>query len=138
MKRHVLSVGVAAVALSAAPADASQLVFDCGENLCRARPDGSGPRPIFTDGTSDRRYSGAGLSRGGRLAWVFGGAVHTRDIEGGPVISSTIPFVPVCAPEDGMRHAGSSAASCGDRRPPTSSPRRRRRTGGWWRSSGRR
>jgi hypothetical protein len=47
MKRHVLSVGVAAVALSPAPAEASQLVFDCGtafENLCRVRPDGTGLR----------------------------------------------------------------------------------------------
>ncbi len=105
---------MAALALSAAPAQASQLVFDCGtafENLCRARPDGSGQRAIFTDGG----YSGAGLSRAGRLAWVHGGAVHTRPIEGGPVTSSTIPFIPALVRfrPDGVRYVVAEAASLG-------------------------
>lgn len=72
--------------LVAAPAAADQLAFGCGqgfENLCRARPDGTGLERLTTGGDASRAtdsfYRAPALSRDGRtLAYVFESDVFLR------------------------------------------------------------
>jgi Tol biopolymer transport system component len=107
----VLALGLAATT----PAAADQLAFDCGrafENLCRARPDGSGLQQLTTDGdatrTTNRVYSAPALTRDGRrLAYVFATDVFIRDLATGATLHATTQFSPTLLRfrRDGARFA---------------------------------
>ncbi|MDO8631316.1 MAG: hypothetical protein Q7R41_12565, partial [Phycisphaerales bacterium] len=62
-------------ALTAAPANASFLIFQCGadQNLCRINPDGTGLQQITSDGSPTAGYHWPSLSRDGtRMSWIRG------------------------------------------------------------------
>jgi Tol biopolymer transport system component len=115
----VLAIGLVA----ATPAAADQLAFDCGrafENLCRARPDGSGLQQLTTDGdasgTTNRVYSAPALTRDGRrLAYVFGGDVFIRDLVSGATQHATAQFLPTLLRfrGDGARFAVAELTAAG-------------------------
>jgi hypothetical protein len=98
-----MRAALAALALAlvlVTPASADQLVFGCGqgfENLCRARPDGSGLQRLTTGGdpsrSTDSYYRAAALSRDGRtLAYVFESDVFLRSLSGGPQLHAIAQF----------------------------------------------
>ncbi len=94
---RVATVAAIALAGAALPSAAigSSIVYQCGLNLCRIAPDGSGQAQVTTDGTSVRPYTWPSLSRDGtRMAWIRNGDLFLGDAGAqaatGPVVRSAI------------------------------------------------
>lgn len=101
-------LGLALALLAAAPASADQLVFACGdafEDVCRARPDGTGTERLTAGGAP-------ALTRDGRtLAYVFESDVFLR--RGGTELKATAQFSPLLVRfrADGARFAAAELAA---------------------------
>jgi hypothetical protein len=73
--RALLAVTAAGLAIAAADAQASRIVYVCGQDLCAVNPDGGTSAPITTDGSASA-YAHPSVSRDGtRLAAARGNDV---------------------------------------------------------------
>lgn len=92
-------------ALAPSTASASTLVYACGvsfEDLCQARPDGSGQAPITTNGDpsveSANRYASPALSRDGtKLLYTFANDLYVRDRASGATAKGIAQNEPILA-----------------------------------------
>jgi hypothetical protein len=78
----VVLVAAGAMLAGAATANASFLVYLCGPNLCRINPDGTGKKPLTSDGQAGtaHAYGGPSLSRNGsKLSFVYFEQVYVGD-----------------------------------------------------------
>lgn len=81
------------VAFGLVPAAHAVIVYQCGNDLCRIAPDGSGRAQITSDGTGVSPYTWPSLSRDGtRMAWIRNGDLYlgsaTAQPSVGPIVRS--------------------------------------------------
>jgi hypothetical protein len=111
MRRAPLGILLALAATS--PAAADQIAFDCGtafEDVCRARPDGTGLRHVLSAARTPA------LTRDGRrLAYVSATDVFIRPLAGGAPLHATKQFLPLLIRfrADGNRFAVAEATATG-------------------------
>ena len=78
----LVTLGLASTLCAAAPApaQATNIVYVCGNNLCEVTSDGNRVTHVTRDGTRNRPYVHPSQTRdGSRLAFMHGSVMHVRD-----------------------------------------------------------
>jgi len=80
LARAALVTALAICAFAAGSAQASTIIYVCGNDLCQVKPDGTGKSQLTSDSGTNGAYTTPGLSAdGNKLVFIQGGQVFTAD-----------------------------------------------------------